>query len=91
MERERAGSNEPIASPLNQTSIEDLEEMRRIIVERGVFADDFECLVAKDGHVYASDPADLSPVRLGEAPHPDTLQFIDKLIELARENVQRGS
>jgi hypothetical protein len=76
-------------TPLNQTSIDDLQRIRQIFVEKGIWVDDFECLISREGRVVVSDPVDLDPVQVGRGVNPQTLEIIDSVIEEAQRNIAR--
>lgn len=72
------------SSPLlNKKSIEDLNKIRRTLVNKKIKIDDLQFLIGKDGSIVIADPL---KVNLGEIPSKWNLQMIDKLIEVATKN-----
>ncbi|MCP1616175.1 filamentous hemagglutinin [Pseudomonas sp. SLBN-26] len=68
---------------LNQRSVEDLQEIRRIMVENNVRVKDLQFLIGKDGRVVVSDPLDVD-VDKGP-PSRNNLRMIDLLIQQAQK------
>jgi hypothetical protein len=70
---------------LNEKSIADLAEIRRIMVERQVKIDDLQFLIGNDGGVVIADPLKIT---VGEPPSATNLRTIDQLIKAAQSNVR---
>jgi len=71
------------SSLLNQRSIDDLTNIRQILVNKNVSVDDLQFLVGKNGRVVIADPI---AVRTDTAPSRNNLQTIDRLIDAARKS-----
>lgn len=76
---------------LNQQSINDLNKIRNLMVEKNVKIDDLQFMIGKDGRVVISDP--LNVIAGGRIkgkrvkPTPNNLKMIDLLIEAAKKNL----
>ena len=69
---------------LNQKSIEDLQKIKRILIEKKLKIDDLQFLIGKDGNIVISDPI---AVYEKTKPSDSNLKMINLLIEAARENI----
>ncbi len=70
---------------LNQKSIIDLRNIKRIMENSKISIDDLQFLIAKDGGIVISDPLN---VYLKTKPSKWNTQMIDKLIEVAQKNIK---
>jgi len=68
---------------LNQKSVEDLQRIRAMLVEKNLKVDDLQFLIAKDGSVVIADPLE---VHLDTEPSKNNLRMIDLLIQVAQRN-----
>ena len=68
---------------LNERSISDLNEIKRLMVEKKVWINDLQFLIGKDGRVVVADPLD---VKFGPGPSRPNKDVINRLIRKAREN-----
>jgi hypothetical protein len=68
---------------LNDQSIADLQEIRQVMVDKGVKIDDLQFLIRKDGGAVIADPL---KVFTGVRPSPVNLKTIDLLIQQAKIN-----
>ena len=68
---------------LNERSVSDLKEIKRIMVEKKVWINDLQFLIGKDGRVVVSDPI---AVEFGRRPSKNNLGVINRLIRKALEN-----
>ncbi|MGZ7442759.1 hypothetical protein [Paenibacillus sp. TH7-28] len=69
---------------LNQQSINDLNTIKRMMIEKKVRINDLQFLIGKDGSIVVADPLD---VIVGEKPSANNVRMIDLLIEAAKKNI----
>lgn len=69
---------------LNQQSINDLNTIKRMMIEKKVRINDLQFLIGKDGKIVVADPLD---VIVGEKPSANNVRMIDLLIEAAKKNI----
>ncbi|WP_229106297.1 hypothetical protein [Paenibacillus sp. 1001270B_150601_E10] len=71
------------SSLLNQQSINDLNAIKQMMIEKKVKINDLQFLIGKDGKIVVADPLD---VVVGEKPSANNIRMIDLLIEAAKKN-----
>lgn len=71
---------------LNQRSIDDLEQIRQTMVDRGIRISDLQFLIDHDGAVSISDPLE---IKVGTPPSRTNLKTIELLIEAAHQSIAR--
>lgn len=67
---------------LNQQSINDLNAIKQMMIEKKVKINDLQFLIGKDGKIVVADPLD---VVVGEKPSANNIRMIDLLIEAAKK------
>jgi hypothetical protein len=69
---------------LNERGIQDLENIKQMMIEKKVRIADLQFLIASDGQVVIADPIDVS---VGKGPSKINLKTINRLIDAARRNL----
>ena len=74
-----------VTSPLlNKRSIQDLENIRKVLRQKKVQVKDLQFLIGKDGGIVIADPVE---IHTRTKPSNKSLATIERLIEAARKNL----